>query len=288
MNPYKIVTDSCSDMMPGYAKEHDVLELELSYTMGGTSYSCNDPELSREQFYKLIRGGEMPITAAVNMDQAVEALTKVLDEGIDVFCLMFSSALSGTYNSVRLAAEELAPKYPERRIIVIDSLAASGGEGLLVNTAVEYREAGKSIDECAEQVRAEIPVLAHLVAIDDLNHLRRGGRLSSASAVVGTMLGIKPIIHVDDEGRLIPVGKVRGRKQSLLEMVNMMEQLIDRKACKRFSIRHGDCLEDAKMVALEIVRRFGINDYTISFIDPTVGAHAGPGTVALFFLATGR
>ena len=285
MNPYVIVTDSCADMVPGFAAENHIVELELTYTIGGVTRPCNDPSLSRPAFYDMVRAGEMPITAQVNIEDAVRALTPLLDAGSDLLCIMFSSALSGTYNSVRLAAEELAPQYPTQRIIVLDSLAASAGQGMLVARAVMYREQGLSLDESAERIKEDIPRQAHLFTVDDLNHLHRGGRVSKTAAVFGTMLGIKPLLHVDDAGRLIPTGKVRGRRNSLLGLVEGMARQMDPEKCDRFAISHGDCIDDAQFVADEVCRRFGLEDYTISYVGPVIGAHSGPGTVALFFYA---
>ena len=285
MNPYVIVTDSCADMVPGFAAEKHIVELELTYTIGGVTRPCNDPSLSRPAFYDMVRAGEMPITAQVNIEDAVRALTPLLDAGSDLLCIMFSSALSGTYNSVRLAAEELAPQYPTQRIIVLDSLAASAGQGMLVARAVMYREQGLSLDESAERIKEDIPRQAHLFTVDDLNHLHRGGRVSKTAAVFGTMLGIKPLLHVDDAGRLIPTGKVRGRRNSLLGLVEGMARQMDPEKCDRFAISHGDCIDDAQFVADEVCRRFGLKDYTISYVGPVIGAHSGPGTVALFFYA---
>ncbi|MCQ4895194.1 DegV family protein [Anaerotruncus sp. DFI.9.16] len=285
MNPYVIVTDSCADMVPGFAAENHIVELELTYTIGGVTRPCNDPSLSRPAFYDMVRAGEMPITAQVNIEDAVRALTPLLDAGSDLLCIMFSSALSGTYNSVRLAAEELAPQYPTQRIIVLDSLAASAGQGMLVARAVMYREQGLSLDENAERIKEDIPRQAHLFTVDDLNHLHRGGRVSKTAAVFGTMLGIKPLLHVDDAGRLIPTGKVRGRRNSLLGLVEGMARQMDPEKCDRFAISHGDCIDDAQFVADEVCRRFGLKDYTISYVGPVIGAHSGPGTVALFFYA---
>ncbi|GKH47295.1 MULTISPECIES: DegV family protein [Anaerotruncus] len=285
MNPYVIVTDSCADMVPGFAAENHIVELELTYTIGGVTRPCNDPSLSRPAFYDMVRAGEMPITAQVNIEDAVRALTPLLDAGSDLLCIMFSSALSGTYNSVRLAAEELAPQYPTQRIIVLDSLAASAGQGMLVARAVMYREQGLSLDESAERIKEDIPRQAHLFTVDDLNHLHRGGRVSKTAAVFGTMLGIKPLLHVDDAGRLIPTGKVRGRRNSLLGLVEGMARQMDPEKCDRFAISHGDCIDDAQFVADEVCRRFGLKDYTISYVGPVIGAHSGPGTVALFFYA---
>ena len=288
MAEYRIVTDSNSDLVPGFAAEHHVLELELTYTMDDQTYRCNDPALSREDFYRLMRGGKMPITAQINLEDARRELEPLLQQGIDLLCVLFSSALSGTYNSVRLAAEELSAKYPERKMVVIDTLAASAGEGMLVERAVENLEKGMDLEANAQDIRDTIPHQVHLFTVDDLNHLRRGGRVSATAAVVGTMLGIKPILHVDDAGRLIPTGKVRGRRQSLLKLADNMAQQIDPERCDRFAISHGDCLEDAQFLAHEVQKRFGLKRYTISYVGPTVGAHSGPGTVALFFYGKNR
>ena len=286
--PYKIVTDSNADLVPGYAADHDILEMELTYTLAGKTYRCNDPTLSRPDFYSRMRAGEMPLTAQINLEEAKELLTPYLAQGRDLLCIMFSSALSGTYNSTRLAAEELRTRFPERKILVLDSLAASAGQGMLVARAVENQERGLSLEENAAAIREDIPHLAHLFTVDDLNHLRRGGRVSATAAIMGTMLGIKPLLHVDDQGRLIPTGKVRGRRQSLLRLVDGMAEQMDPQHCDRFALSHGDCLEDAQFVADQVKKRFGIRNYTISYVGPTIGAHSGPGTVALFFYAKRR
>ena len=288
MSAYIIVTDSNADMMPDFAAEQQILELELTYTIDGSTYRCNDPALSRHAFYDMMRAGKMPITAQVNVEEARTQLEEQLKHGNDLLCIMFSSALSGTYNSVRVAAQELEAKYPERRVVVIDSLAASAGQGMLVARAVNYREQGLPLEENAARIHEDILHQAHLFTVDDLNHLHRGGRVSAATALVGTMLGIKPVLHVDDEGRLIPTGKVRGRRQSLLALVEGMARQMDRARCDRFAISHGDCIEDAQFVADEVCKRFGLCDYSISYVGPTIGAHSGPGTVALFFYAKQR
>ena len=194
MSAYIIVTDSNADLVPGFAAENQILELELTYTIDGSTYRCNDPALSRHAFYDMMRAGKMPITAQVNVEEARAQLEEQLKHGNDLLCIMFSSALSGTYNSVRVAAQELEAKYPKRRVVVIDSLAASAGQGMLVARAVDYKEQGLPLEENAARIREDIPHQAHLFTVDDLNHLRRGGRVSAATALVGTMLGIKPVL----------------------------------------------------------------------------------------------
>lgn len=285
MNPYVIVTDSCADMVPGFAAENHIVELELTYTIGGVTRPCNDPSLSRPAFYDMVRAGEMPITAQVNIEDAVRALTPLLDAGSDLLCIMFSSALSGTYNSVRLAAEELAPQYPTQRIIVLDSLAASAGQGMLVALRRHVQGAGPQPrrERRANQGGYPPPGASLHRGRPQPPPPRR--RVSKTAAVFGTMLGIKPLLHVDDAGRLIPTGKVRGRRNSLLGLVEGMARQMDPEKCDRFAISHGDCIDDAQFVADEVCRRFGLKDYTISYVGPVIGAHSGPGTVALFFYA---
>ncbi|MBC8585061.1 DegV family protein [Youxingia wuxianensis] len=288
MSDYIIVTDSNADLLPEYCKQHNIVEMELTYTLDDKTYRCNDPSLSRHEFYDYMRGGKMPITAQINMEETNNKLIPILEEGKDILCIMFSSGLSGSYNSVRIVGEELQGKYPDRKIVVIDSLCASLGEGLLVDKAVTRKEKGMSLEDNAQRVQEDMPHLCHYFTVADLFHLHRGGRVSATAAVFGSMLGIKPVLHVDDEGHLIPLSKVRGRKASLLALVDNMEKLIDRKNCDKFFISHGDCLDDAKFVAEEVKKRFGFHDCMINYVGPTIGAHSGPGTVALFFMGKHR
>ncbi|EOS62375.1 MULTISPECIES: DegV family protein [unclassified Anaerotruncus] len=288
MAAFTIVTDSNSDLVPGYAAENEIIEMELTYTMDGKTYRCNDPAYTRSAFYNEMRTGKLPITAQINITDVKEHLRPCLLAGQDLLCVMFSSALSGTYHSTCLAAEELRAEFPEREICVIDTLSASLGEGMLVMRAAELRDQGMTLRETDAVLRGELPQIAALFTVDDLHHLHRGGRVSAATAVVGSMLNIKPILHVDDQGRLTAVGKVRGRKASLLELVDRMGKQMDRERCTRFAISHGDCIEDAQFVANEVCRRYGLKNYSVSYVGPTIGAHSGPGTVALFFLAHTR
>jgi len=230
----------------------------------------------------------MPITAQVNVEEARAQLEEQLKHGNDLLCIMFSSALSGTYNSVRVAAQELEAKYPKRRVVVIDSLAASAGQGMLVARAVDYKEQGLPLEENAARIREDIPHQAHLFTVDDLNHLRRGGRVSAATALVGTMLGIKPVLHVDDEGHLTKVGTARGRNASLKALVDHMAETAIDPAGQTVFISHGDCEGDANRVAEDVKRRFGVQTVVLNNVGPVIGAHSGPGTVALFFLGRHR
>ena len=230
----------------------------------------------------------MSTTSQVNPEEAAAMLEPYLQEGKDILHLGFSSGLSGTLNSMRVAGGMLSEKYPEARIIVIDTLCACLGEGLLLHHALKRKAEGMSIDQLAEWVEENKLHICHDVTVDDLNHLYRGGRVSKTTAMLGTVLNIKPLLHVDDEGKLIPLSKVRGRKQSLIGLVNMMEERIGSYHNEIFFISHGDCLEDAKFVAAEVQKRFGIQKHLINFVGPTIGAHSGPGTVALFFLGEKR
>ena len=213
MSEFIITTDNTSDLPDSYISENDLDILFLSYTIDGETYE-RENQLSAAEFYKRMRNGSMPTTAQINPDMAKEKFTKYLKEGKDILHISFSSGLSGSYNSCRIAAEELQEDFPDRRIVVVDSLCASLGEGLLVHKAVCQKKEGKSLAEITEWLEENKLHLCHNFTVDDLNHLYRGGRVSKAAAVFGTMVNIKPVLHVDDEGHLVPVSKVRGRKKS--------------------------------------------------------------------------
>ncbi len=290
MASFKIVTDSTADLPSDYLKENGITEFFLSATIRGQTYKTSG-ELPLEVFYTFMRSGDTTQTSQVNPDEAKEGFLKLIEAGNkEILYIAFSSGLSGTYNSARLAAEELAETHPDAKIVVIDTKAASLGEGLLVYYAVELRKQGKSIDEVAEWIEKHKLNLVHIFTVDDLNHLYRGGRVSRSTAFIGTVLNIKPILHVDNDGHLIPIGKARGRKKSLLELVNYMGEHMGsfKDQNKIFFISHGDCIEDARFVRDEIEKRYGIKDNVINMIGYTIGAHAGPGTVALFFLGDER
>lgn len=289
MSTFQILTDSTADLPEEFLKENDIDIFHLSYTILGETYG-GDKELPYKEFYSLMREGNIPKTSQVNPDQAKEGLLKALEKGNEILYIAFSSGLSGTYNSVRLAAEEIMEENSDAKIVVIDSKCASMGEGLLVYHAIMQRKQGKSFEETCEWVEKYAPNLIHLFTVDDLNHLFRGGRVSRSTAFIGTVLSIKPLLHVDDEGHLIPIGKSRGRKKSLLELVDMMGEHLGSFEGKNdiFFISHGDCIEDAEFVRDEIVNRFGIKNCMINHIGPTIGAHSGPGTIALFFLGDVR
>ena len=290
MGTYRIVTDSTTDLTPELIQELDVQVIPLCYMMGGKTYH-NIPgggEMTDKEFYAKLRAGSMSTTTQVNSEEFLHVFTPLLEAGQDVLYIAFSSGLSGTYQSAVLAREELKQRFPDRRLEVFDSLCASMGEGLLVYHAAKLRQAGKSLDEVLAWLKGNVLNLCHWFTVDDLNHLKRGGRVSTATALVGTMLGIKPVLHVDDEGHLIPVSKVRGRKQSLDALVRRMEDTVLDPADQMVFISHGDCLEDAQYVERQIREKLGVQQVKLGFIGPVIGAHSGPGTVALFFLGKER
>lgn len=289
MCDYVITTDNTADLPYSYYKEHGIEYMYLTYQLEGEVYN-KDNELEFGEFYERMRNGSMPTTSQVNSEEAKKILRPILEKGKDVLHLAFSSGLSGSYNSVRLAAEELKEEFPERKIFVIDSLCASLGEGLFVDKAVELKEQGKSLEENAEWMEKHKLNFCHVFTVDDLFHLHRGGRVSKVAAVVGTMINLKPLLHVDNEGHLIPVKNVRGRKKSLSGLVSMMEERLGEWKDKntKIFISHGDCVQDAEYVAKLVKEKFGYETFLINTIGATIGAHSGPGTVALFFMGDYR
>ena len=289
MREYVITTDNNSDLPESYYQEHGVGCMYLSYSMDGTHYT-HENFLPVEEFYARMRAGSLPTTAQVNPEEAKLLFEPYLKEGKDVLHIAFSSGLSGSYNSSRIAAEELAEEYPDRRVVVIDSLAASLGQGLLVYYAQKRKEEGEDMEAVAAWTEAHKKNLVHLFTVDDLNHLYRGGRVSKTTAVLGGMLNIKPILHVDNDGKLTPLGKVRGRKKSLLELASLMDQHIGSYAstCDTIFISHGDCPDEAKFLSDKIREKYTIKTEIINHVGATIGAHSGPGTMALFFLGDER
>ena len=290
MAEYRIITDSTTDLAPEMIRELGVQVAPLCYVMNGSTYH-NIPgggEMSDQAFYQKLREGTMPTTTQINSEEFVALFTPVLEAGEDILYIAFSSGLSGTCQSAHLAARELKDRFPERRVEVFDSLCASMGEGLLVYHAATRKNQGATMDEVLAWLKENVLHLCHWFTVDDLNHLKRGGRVSTATALVGTMLGIKPVLHVDDEGHLIPVSKVRGRKQSLDALVKKMEETAIDPQDQVVFISHGDCLEDARYVAKQVKEKLGAKEVKINFIGPVIGAHSGPGTVALFFLGNPR
>lgn len=289
MRDFIITTDTTSDLPDSYITEHNLDIHPLYYNLDGAIYG-GEHQLPAKEFYSKMKSGLMPTTMAVNPETSKEIFQKYLDKGLDILHIGFSSALSSSYNNAVLAANELLEDYPDRKIILIDSLSASLGEGLLVHKAVMLKKAGKSIDEIADWLEENKLHLCHLFTVDNLFHLQRGGRVSKASAIIGTMIHIKPILHVDNNGKLIPLQNVRGRKHSLSVLVDRMEEKIKGYEHQNdiVFISHGDALEDAKYLASLIEERLGISSFLIDYVCPTIGSHSGPGTIALFFMGDSR
>ena len=283
-----IFTDTSADLPESYIRDNQLGLLSLSFTIGGETFLCSDMKMTEREFYAKMRAGETVTTIQVNPDQAGQKFEQVLQEGKDILYIAFSSALSGSCNSGAMAARELRERYPQARIVVIDSLCASLGEGLLVHKAVQLKQQGLTLEEIARWTEANKLHICHRFTVDDLNHLHRGGRVSKTTAVVGTLLGIKPVLHVNNEGKLIPTGKVRGRKQSLISLVDSMAKTVGSYENDTVFISHGDCLEDANFVADLVRERLKVRNFLIHYVDPTIGAHSGPGTVALFFMGEER
>ena len=290
MASYVIVTDSSADLSAQMAEKAGVQVLPLRFTVGGKTYYNwpDNREMDPKVFYRMLREGEVATTAAVNISQYLDMLEPILQSGTDVLVLSFSSGLSATYDSSRLAAEELREKYPQRKIFAVDTLCASLGQGLLVWHAAQLKDQGKSIEEVRDWVEENKLHLCHQFTVDDLHFLKRGGRISATTAVVGTMLKIKPVLHVDDGGKLVNIGKARGRKASLKALVDRMEETAIDPAGQTVFISHGDCMEDAEYVAGLVKERMGVQDVRINYVGPVIGAHSGPGTLALFQLGSRR
>ena len=289
MSEYVITTDNNSDLTEKYFKDHGVGCMYLSYSMDGKNYT-HENFLPEHEFYEAMRNGSMPTTAQVNPENAKTLLEPYLKEGKDILHIAFSSGLSGTYNSSRIAAEELMEEYTDRRIIVVDSLSASLGQGLLVWLAQQKKELGQTLEDVADWVEKNKLKMVHLFTVDDLNHLYRGGRVSRTTAIVGSMLNIKPVLHVDNEGKLTAIGKVRGRKKALQELVKLMDEKIGSFGadCDTIFISHGDCEQDAQYVAAKVKEKYNIKNIIINQVGATIGAHSGPGTMALFFVGDVR
>ena len=287
---YRIFTDSGSDISCELAKKINVTVLPLHSVMTdakGTS-AIDGTQLPISEFYELLRRRYSAKTAAVNTDAFAEAFRPVLLAGEDILYLGLSSGLSTTVNAAKLAAEDLAAEYPDRKIVVVDTLAASLGEGLLVWLAAMKRDAGATIEELEQYLTDNRLHLCHWFTVDDLFFLKRGGRVSAATALVGTALGIKPVMHVDNDGHLIKVGVARGRRKSICELFNRMADTVIEPEGQTVFISHGDCLEDAEYLASLIRERWSVKEIMIDYVGQVIGTHSGPGTLALFFLGTQR
>lgn len=285
MREFIISTDTTCDLPEEYCRVNKIDIHPLFYRFGDNEIYGGDTQLDPHDFYERMRNGEMPTTMATNPEDSKDIFKKRLEEGYDIIHIGFSSALSSSCQNSALAASELLDEYPDARITVIDSLAASMGEGLLVYKAIEYQKQGHTYDETVKYIEDIKNNISHQFTVDNLFHLHRGGRVSKATAIIGTLVGIKPLLHVDDTGHLISIGKTRGRKKSLVKLVDAMIESMGNHPNDVVMLSHGDCIEDAEFVAALVKERTSVKEVIINYVCPTIGSHAGPGVVALFFEA---
>lgn len=287
---FEIITDSSANLPESIIEENNINIVSLSFYVEGKEYYGYEKNKITDLsvFYKMMREKKEITTSLVNIESAKKECKKILDKRNDLIYIGFSSGLSGTYQAVSIALEDLKEEYPNQKIYYVDTLAAALGQGLLVYYAIQMRKDGKSIEETYQWVIDNRLHLCHWFTVDDLFFLKRGGRVSATTAVLGTALSIKPVMHVDNEGYLIVMDKVRGRKKSLEALVEQFDKMAINKENQDIFISHGDCLEDAQFVEQKLREKYKIKNVLINMLDPVIGAHSGPGTVALFFIGNER
>ena len=286
-NNYVICTDSASDMPAALLKSLGITATPLTFRFEGEAGEYINQDMDIRKFYEKMQGGSVAKTSAVNSEKFIEDFRVHLEAGYDILYLGFSSALSTTYNSARLAADSLKKEYPERKILTVDMLCASAGGALLIDSVLEKKRQGATIEEAAKYAEEIKLNVCHWFTVDDLVYLKRGGRVSPTVAFVGNILGIKPIMHVDNEGHLVKVGKVRGRKNSIIALAEKYGELCANKETKVY-ISHSNCIGEAEFLAKTIEEKYGKRTDLITDVGPVIGAHSGPGTLALFFIGKGR
>jgi len=283
MREYVIMTDSSCDLPPKLAEELNLTVLPLYFHIAGQGHYnyLDNREMDPKEFYGHLRAGMMSTTSAVNVGMFQAKMSQIVSTGRDILCISFSSGLSTTCQSASIAAKAVMEEYKTSTVRVVDSVAASLGQGLLVYLAALEKRKGKSLEEVAQFAEDTKQHICHWFTVDDLNHLKRGGRVSAAAALVGTMLQMKPVLHVDDEGHLIPMSKVRGRRASIAALAEKLDELaLDTDVV---FISHGDCEEDARTLESMIREKHPIQTCVINYVGPVIGSHSGPGTLALFF-----
>lgn len=287
---FKIVTDSCANLTDKQIEEYGVEIISLKYHIKNEEFDSfvKGRKTDYARTYKLLREKEMITTSLVSRESCDNVILPILESGEDVLILAFSSGLSGTYQNIKLATEDYKEQFPERKILLVDTLCASLGEGLLVHYCVEQKSKGKTIEEVAEWAEENKGSICHIFTIEDLFFLKRGGRLSGAGAVFGTLIGIKPMLHAADDGKLYVTGKVRGRKASMDALVDSLEKQGKDINGQDIFIVHGDCEKDALYVGGQIKKKYKIKNIVYNLIDPVIAAHAGPGTLAVFFIGNER
>ena len=290
MSDFVILTDSSCDLPAGLAREKGIEYVPLTVRLDGKEYrnELDESEISSKDFYDKLRNGAPVQTSAATVQEFEERIAAFAEKGQDVLYLGFSSALSATYNVGRSAMEAVREKYPERKLLAVDTLCASLGEGLLVLLAEQQRAKGKSIDEVAKYVEDTKLHLCHWFTVADLEHLRRGGRISGASAMIGTLLQILPLMHVNNLGELKVVSKVRGQRAVLQRILERVQQTAIEPQNQLMCISHGDCEDEAKLLRDMVAQSLGVKEFVISPVGPVIGAHSGPGTLAFFFLGNER
>jgi DegV family protein with EDD domain len=286
MQDYILLTDDNCDLPMEYYAENDIKVHYMPFLIDGETRTIKD--MPHRAFYDQLRAGLMPTTTQATVNDWLEEFEPILAAGNDLLYIAFSSGLSGTANSAQIAAREVLAKYPKRKCVVVDSLCASLGQGLIVHKANQLRKNGMPLDDLAQWVIDNRLRVSHMVAVDDLMHLFRGGRVSRTSAVAGSLLGIKPVIHMNDEGKLIPIAKVRGRKQSLQRIVDMTKERMGDVANDICMICHSDCEAEANEVAEMVKKQLGVKNTLVHFIGPVIGSHTGPGTIAVFVMGNYR
>lgn len=288
---YKIITDSCANLTDSQIAEYGIEIMSLKYRMAEKEYDSyiKGVKTDFKVVYENLRNKEKITTSLANREDCDRVIKPVLESGEDVLVLSFSSGLSGTYQNVRLAGEDYKEMFPDRKIIVIDTLCAAMGQGLLVHYAVKLKNEGKTMEEVAEWVENNKLNICHKFTIDDLFFLKRGGRISATSAVMGAALGIKPMLHMANDGKLYVQSKVRGRKAAIEGLANSIEgNAIDIKNQDAVYIVHGDCEEDAKQLAEIVKKKYGVKNFVLNLLDPVIASHSGPGTLAIFYLGKER
>ena len=288
MENFKICTDSGCDIKNNILKLWDVTSLSLTFRFTDSDTEYKNDEMDINDFYTKMTEGKIAKTSAVNSESFASHFEAIIKEGFDILYIGFSSGLSTTYNCARIAAEELMKKYPERKIIAVDSLCASAGQGLLLRLALDRQAEGKSIHEVAEYVEDTKLKICHWFTVNDLVYLKRGGRVSPAVAFVGNMLGIKPVLHVDNAGHLVNVGKVRGRRSAIAALASKYDELKEDGVAAPVYISHAYCENDARELAKIIQDKHGVKTEIITDVGPVIGAHSGPGTLAVFFVGKER
>ena len=290
MNEFIIITDSCCDLSDEIAKELEIEVIPMIATIEGKDYYnyLDEREIKNDAFYQMMRDGKKAVTTMIVEGRYEEYFEKYLKEGKDILSISFSSALSGSYNASVTAANELKEKYPNQIILCADSLCASMGQGLLVTYCAKMKKDGKNINEIYKWIEENKTKVDHLFTVGDLNFLRRGGRLSFMMAILGTVLRVKPLLHVSLEGKLVQTGKTKGRRHSIDAIVQKMIETIENPENQLFYISHGDCIDDANYMKEQIHEHFPNNEIIIHYIGPVIGSHSGPDTLAVFFLGNDR